>query len=50
MTVNPENVTITGAESTLEQIDRAVAQVDINGISEDEERSADLILFGKDGM
>ena len=49
MTVNPENVTITGAESTLEQIDRAVAQVDINGISEDEERSADLILFGKDG-
>ena len=49
MTVNPENVTITGAESTLEQIDRAVAQVDINGISEDEERSADLILFGKNG-
>ena len=34
MTVNPENVTITGAESTLEQIDRAVAQVDICDRSE----------------
>ena len=49
MTVTPENVTITGAQSTLDQIDQAVAVVDINGISEDEVRTADLYLYGADG-
>lgn len=49
MTVNPENITITGAQSTLDQIDQAVALVNINGISEDEVRSADLYLYDADG-
>lgn len=45
MTVRPETVTITGAESTLEQIDRAVAQIDIGDITEDTQVTADLILY-----
>lgn len=45
MTVRPETVTITGAESTLEQIDRAVAQIDIADITEDTQVTADLILY-----
>lgn len=49
MTVNPENITITGAQSTLDQIDQAVALVNINGISGDEVRSADLYLYDADG-
>ena len=48
MTVNPENITITGAQSILDQIDQAVAVVDINGISEDEVRPAELYLFDAD--
>ena len=49
MTVHPENVTITGPESVLDQIDRAVALVDVEGISEDEEREAELKLYDSNG-
>ena len=49
MTVHPENVTITGAESAVEEIDSAVALVDISGISEDEERTAELKLYDANG-
>ena len=49
MTVHPENVTITGPESVLDQIDRAVALVDVEGISEDEERPAELKLYDANG-
>lgn len=49
MTVHPENVTITGPESVLDQIERAVAVVKIEGISEDEERPAELRLYDSDG-
>ena len=45
MTVHPENVTITGPESVLDQIDRAVASVDVEGISQDEEKAAELVLY-----
>ena len=48
-TVSPERVTITGAESRIEEIDRAVAYVhSASGISEDSDLAADLILYDKD--
>ena len=48
-TVSPERVTITGAESRIDEIDRAVAYVrNVSGVSEDSDLSADLILYHKD--
>ena len=49
MTVHPGNVTITGAESLLEQIDRAAAKVDIDGISRNKELQAALVLYDANG-
>ena len=49
MTVHPENVTITGAQSAIDQIERAVAQVDIDGLSKDTEETASLILYDANG-
>ena len=51
MTVQPENVTITGPESILEQVDRAVANVDTADIDtyKDTRVSAELILYDSDG-
>lgn len=49
LTVHPDNVTVTGPESALERIDRAVARVDVSGISKDEERLAELILYDANG-
>lgn len=47
--VNPEKVTITGAESTLEQIDRAVARIDVTGFSKSQEQDAVLELYDANG-
>ena len=49
VSVSPEQVTITGAESALAQIDRAEAQVDADGIREDSELFADLVLYDENG-
>lgn len=49
MTVHPDNVTITGAESTLDRIDRAVARIDVNDLYEDAEITAELILYDSNG-
>lgn len=49
MTVHPTNITITGPESVLEQIDRAVASVDVDGMSKSEEREATLYLYDSNG-
>lgn len=49
MTVHPTNITITGPESVLEQIDRAVASVKVDGMSKSEEKNADLILYDSNG-
>ena len=49
-TVKPDQVTITGAESVLAQVDRAVAQTgDVDGISEDPVLSANLVLYDANG-
>ena len=48
--VEPDQVTITGAESVLEQVDRAVAQVDdVSGVSEDSVLPASLVLYDANG-
>lgn len=48
--VEPDQVTITGAESVLKQVDRAVAQVDdVSGVSEDSVLLASLVLYDANG-
>ena len=48
--VEPDQVTITGAESVLEQVDRAVAQVDeVEGVSQDSVPPASLVLYDANG-
>ena len=48
--VAPDQVTITGAESVLDQVDRAVAQVDeVEGVSEDSVLPASLVLYDANG-
>ena len=49
MTVNPEQVTITGSESMIERVDRAVASINIEGISKDSDIEATLVLYDADG-
>ena len=49
VSVSPEQVTITGAESALAQIDRAEAQVDAEGLREDSELPANLVLYDENG-
>lgn len=45
MTVNPERVEISGAESSIENIQKVVARIDVNGRSEDCVLDAELIIF-----
>lgn len=48
--VEPDQVTITGAESVLDQVDRAVAQVDeVEGVSQDSVLPASLVLYDANG-
>lgn len=48
--VEPDQVTITGAESVLKQVDRAVARVDdVSGVSEDSVLPASLVLYDANG-
>lgn len=47
--VNPDSITITGPESALDKIDRAVARVNVDGLSKDKELPADLVLYDANG-
>lgn len=49
MTVNPEKITITGAASRIEQVERAVAQINVSGLSKDKDIDAKLVLYDADG-
>lgn len=49
MTTNPERIQITGAKSTIEDIQKVVAQIDVMGISEDCVKEAKLIIFDGNG-
>ena len=45
MTVNPEQITITGPESIIEQVETAVAWIDTEGISRDSDKTGELRLY-----
>lgn len=49
MSANPDKVTITGAESALEMIDRADAQIDVSGIASSCKLKATLNLYDANG-
>lgn len=50
LTVDPNNITITGPQSALDKIDRAVARIDVDGISKDTELEAEhLALYDANG-
>lgn len=49
MKVNPERVEISGSESTIEDIQKVVAKIDVIGISEDCEIKASLHIFDGNG-
>lgn len=49
MTVNPERVTLTGSESMIDQIETAVATIDVEGISKDTDVRATLALYDANG-
>jgi YbbR domain-containing protein len=46
---NPETVTIRGAESSVANVAKAVAKVDVSGLSRDQELSAELVLYDSEG-
>ena len=48
VTVSPDQVVINGPESIINQIDTAVARIDVTGMTIDSTREAKLILLGKD--
>lgn len=49
MTTNPEKITVRGPESTVSSIDKAVAKVDVSGLSRSGELAADLIYYDSNG-
>lgn len=49
MTTNPERIQISGAKSSIEDIQRVVAKIDVNGKSEDCVLDAELIIFDGNG-
>lgn len=49
MTVNPEKISIGGSESQIQQISKAVAKIDVSGLSKDTEVEAELILYDVNG-
>lgn len=49
MTTNPEKITVRGPESTVSSIDRAVAKVDVSGLSRSGELAAELIYYDSNG-
>jgi len=48
-TTNPNTVTIRGPEALVSSISRAVARVDVSGISSTVELPAELVLYDEDG-
>ncbi len=49
VSVEPDQVTITGAESVLAQVDRAEALVNVEGLTEDTVQQAELVLYDSNG-
>lgn len=49
MTTNPEKVTVRGSESLVKSIDKAVAKVDVSGLSKSTVLPADLVYYDSKG-
>lgn len=49
MTTNPVKITVRGAESLVNSIDKAVAKVDVSGVSKTTAKKADLVYYDKNG-
>lgn len=49
MTTNPEKITVRGAESLVSSIDKAVAKVDVSGLSKTTVLQAELIYYDSNG-
>lgn len=49
MTTNPEKITVKGSKSLVSSIDKAVAKVDVSGISKSGEVSAELVYYDSKG-
>lgn len=45
LTADPASVVISGPETVVNSIDRVVAEVDVNGLSEETEKTAELVLY-----
>lgn len=49
MNVEPKKVTINGPESVVDRVNKAVAEVNISGLSEDTQKDSKLILYDGNG-
>lgn len=49
MTTNPVKITVRGAESLVNSIDKAVAKVDVSGVSKTTTKKAELVYYDKNG-
>ena len=49
MTTNPVKITVGGAESLINSIDKVVAKVDVSGVSKTTTKKADLVYYDKNG-
>lgn len=49
MTTNPEKITVKGSKSLVSSIDKAVAKVDVSGISKSGEVPAELVYYDSKG-
>lgn len=49
MTTNPEKITVGGAESLVSSVDKAVAKVDVSGLSKTSTLQAELVYYDSNG-
>lgn len=49
LTANPETIKISGPQSVVDSIERVVAEVDVSGLSRNEELEADMVLYDASG-
>ena len=49
ITLNPKTVTITGPKSIIRKIDRVKAEVSVDGMTQDGEKTANLVIYDKNG-
>ena len=50
LVANPKQIEITGPKSVIDSIAKVVAKVDVNGLSKDTEKAAELYLYDENGI